>query len=123
MNLRVQSGLAHSFQALDAFLISFWPSTAVSGCGLPYSIQPASSCLGRDCVSNSLQGHQLFWRVGAFNLWIQVQKETKPVDFTGCGALFDELDSNSICLLCWIVLPGLEPRPAGPGLPVPWSPV
>jgi hypothetical protein len=29
------------------------------------------------------------WRVGLFNLWIQVQKETKPVDFTMCCALIE----------------------------------
>jgi hypothetical protein len=29
------------------------------------------------------------WRLGWFNLWIQVQKETKPVDFTSSGASID----------------------------------
>ena len=35
MNLRVQSGLAHSHQTLDASSISFRPPTAVSSCGTP----------------------------------------------------------------------------------------
>jgi hypothetical protein len=41
----------------------------------------------RNCVSNSLQGHQLVWTLGWFNLWKQVQKVDKSVDFTSSGAL------------------------------------
>jgi len=41
MNLRVQSGLAHSCPALDALLNLIRPSTAVAGRGVPFSIHPA----------------------------------------------------------------------------------
>jgi hypothetical protein len=42
-----------------------------------------------NCVSNSLQGHQLVKSVGWFNLWKQVQKAEEPVDITSLGALID----------------------------------
>jgi hypothetical protein len=42
MNLRVQPGLAHSHQALDAFSISSSTATTVTGYGLPSSTNSAS---------------------------------------------------------------------------------
>jgi hypothetical protein len=36
--------------------------------------------------SNLLPGHQLEWSLGPFNLWKQVQKSPKSVDFTTAGA-------------------------------------
>jgi hypothetical protein len=86
MNLRVQSGLAHSHQTLDASSISFRPPTAVSSCGTPIFL-----CLLHRPVWLELRfqfptGHQLERSLGPFNLWKQVQKEEKPVDFTMNGA-------------------------------------
>ena len=86
MNLRVQSGLAHSRLTLDALLNSF---------SLPHRCRP------RSAVSNSIlhrpvrrelrfqfpTGLPTGWSVGRLNLWIQVQKETNPVDFTRSSAL------------------------------------
>jgi hypothetical protein len=43
MNLRVQPGLAHSRQTLDAFLISSSAANTVTGYGLPSSTNSASS--------------------------------------------------------------------------------
>jgi hypothetical protein len=75
MNLRVQSGLAHSHLTLDAFSIQLHQSTCRTSrlCTAEFN----HSCIflsGWNCVSNSLLGHQLKVRVGRFNLWKQVQK-------------------------------------------------
>ena len=53
---------------------------------LPSSIKSCIVLPGWNCVSNSLQGHQLRRRVGLFNLWKQVQKMESPVDITKVGA-------------------------------------
>jgi hypothetical protein len=62
--------------------------------GEPASVPPTSkaSCIvlsDRNCVSNSLPGHQLKWSLSLFNLWKQVQKSAKSVDFTSVGALIE----------------------------------
>jgi hypothetical protein len=94
MNLRVQSGLAHSRPALDALSISF---------GLPL-LSPAAECRSQFILHRPARlelrfqfstGLPTFWRVGLINLWIQVQKETHPVDFTMRGALIETKCSNS----------------------------
>jgi hypothetical protein len=73
MNLRVQPGLAHSRQTLDAFSISSSTATTVTGYGLPTSTNSASSvCL--ELRSQLPTGHQLKGSLGWFNLWKQVQK-------------------------------------------------
>jgi hypothetical protein len=40
----------------------------------------------RNCSSNSLPDHQLKRSLGPFDLWKQVQKSQKFVDFTSVGA-------------------------------------
>jgi hypothetical protein len=73
MNLRVQSGLAHSRLTLDAFSNSIRLSTAgQAGYESPNSIKSRIVLSGWNCVSNSLQGHQLIETLGASNLWKQV---------------------------------------------------
>ena len=91
MNLRVQSGLAHPRLTLDAFSISFRPSTLrTSRLGIAEFNRLLHLPARLELRSDSLQGHQLFWRVGLSNLWKQVQKTEKSVDFTSLGALIDE---------------------------------
>jgi hypothetical protein len=53
---------------------------------LPNSTASCIVLSGRNCVSNSLPGHQLRVSLGVLNLWTQVQKGAKPVDFTKVGA-------------------------------------
>jgi hypothetical protein len=58
MNLRVQPGLAHSRQTLDAFLILSRPP--LPSPAMVRRVQPIPHRLpGWNCVPNSLQGHQL----------------------------------------------------------------
>jgi hypothetical protein len=86
MNLRVQSGLALSRLTLDAFSISFGlppPSTAAERQSQFIMHRPA----GREVRLQFLTGLSTGWRVGLFNLWIQVQKAANPVDFTSSCAL------------------------------------
>jgi hypothetical protein len=48
-----------------------------------------ASCIflsGWNYISNSLLAHQLKGSLGLLNLWKQVQKKGKSVDFTGAGA-------------------------------------
>jgi hypothetical protein len=93
MNLRVQSGLAHSHPALDAFLISLdslLPSPAAERHFQFILHRPAR----RELRFQFSTGLPTGWRVGLFNLWIQVQKVAKPVDFTMCGALIEVSDSD-----------------------------
>ena len=75
MNLRVQSGLAHSRLTLDAFSIQLRHSICRTSrlCTAEFN-RFRIFLSGWNCVSNSLQGHQLARRVGRFNLWKQVQK-------------------------------------------------
>jgi hypothetical protein len=87
MNLRVQSGLAHSRLTLDAFSNPTQPYRAgLADHVLPGPIKSRIFLPGWNCVSNSLQGHQLIRRVGRFNLWKQVQKMESSVDITKVGA-------------------------------------
>ena len=87
MNLRVQSGLAHSRLTLDAFSNPTQPYRAgLADHVLPGPIKSRIFLPGWNCVSNSLQGHQLERSVRQFDLWKQVQKSGKSVDFTTTGA-------------------------------------
>lgn len=93
MNLRVQSRLARSFQTLDAFSNQFGfppPSPAVVAEFNPTCIVLSGEELRFQIPTRSPTG----WRVGCFNLWIQVQKEPKLVDFTVCGALIGGNESD-----------------------------
>jgi hypothetical protein len=88
MNLRIQSGLAHSRPTLDAFSISFGPSACRQADKLSANFnrilhRPVG---GGTAFPDSLPGHQLNARVGLINLWKQVQKGLKLVDFTSVGA-------------------------------------
>ena len=86
MNLRVQSGLAHSRLTLDALINLIRPSTAVAGCGCRF--QFILHCPVRPELRFQFPtGLPTGWRLGRFDLWIQVQKKANPVDFTMCGAL------------------------------------
>jgi hypothetical protein len=62
------------------------PHAGQAGYVLPSSIYLCIFLPGWNCVSNSLQGHQLDRSVRLFNLWKQVQKQGKSVDFTTSGA-------------------------------------
>ena len=74
MNLRIQSGLAHSRQALVCVL-NLNPRSAA---GKPaanrqfHCLPHRPAC--QELRSNSLQGHQLIWSVDLVELWKQVQK-------------------------------------------------
>jgi hypothetical protein len=57
-----------------------------AGYELPISTASCIVLSVRNCVSNSLPGHQLEVSLGVLNLWKQVQKGAKPVDFTRVGA-------------------------------------
>jgi hypothetical protein len=86
MNLRVQSGRAHSRLTLNAFSISIQPSTtgkpAMKDRFKRNPHRPVRLELPLQFPARS----PTEWRVGRFNLWKQVQKETSPVDFTNPGA-------------------------------------
>jgi hypothetical protein len=62
------------------------PRSGLAGHVLPHSFDFRIVLPGLNCVSNSLQGHQLDRSVRQFNLWKQVQKKTKSVDITMPGA-------------------------------------
>jgi hypothetical protein len=65
------------------------PRLSTSGkadCVQPGQIKSCIVLPGWNCVSNSLQGHQLERSVDRFNLWKQVEKTELSVDFTTVGA-------------------------------------
>jgi hypothetical protein len=87
MNLRIQSGFAHFRPTLDAFSQYHSGST----CRQADLCTSDFNCIlhrlpSRNCVSNSLLAHQLKGSLGLLNLWKQVQKMCKSVDFTSAGA-------------------------------------
>ena len=89
MNLRIPSGLAHSFLTLDEASVAPGLVTAgragCSGTGVfdSHIVSP-----GWNCVSNSSLDHYLDCSVGPTDLWTQVQKRKKSVDFTSFDAFF-----------------------------------
>jgi hypothetical protein len=88
MNLRVQPGLAHSRPTLDA---TSNLALAFHSADKPPRVPPDSTetCIvlpGWNCVSNSLQGHQLEKSLYRVDLWKQVEKTKRTVDFTNVGA-------------------------------------
>jgi len=88
MNLRAQPAPAHSRLTLDAFsTLSGLSLAGQASCVLPSSVGFCIVLPGWNCVSNSLQGHQLESSVIPFNLWKQVQKTEFSVDFTKISAL------------------------------------
>ena len=58
---------------------------------MDFRIQICIVLSGLNCVPNSLAGHQLIWTLGRFNLWKQVQKTERIVDFTILGAKIDRV--------------------------------
>jgi hypothetical protein len=65
------------------------PHAGPAGNGLSCSIEFRIVLPGWNCVSNSLQGHQLQRSVRLIDLWKQVQKTEETVDFTTTGAGID----------------------------------
>jgi hypothetical protein len=65
-----------------------FPSLVLANYGLRIQIRIVLS--HRNCVPNSLAGHQLIWTLGRFDLWKQVQKTERIVDFTNVGAKIDK---------------------------------
>jgi hypothetical protein len=71
MHRQSHSGLTHAGK--PAWEVQFQPHFA-------------SSCQAGNASPISLQGHQLKWSLGPFDLWKQVQKTELSVDFTNDGA-------------------------------------
>ena len=87
MNLRGRSVAAYSRLTLDAFSISFrLDPRRQADMEAPISTASCIVLSAWNCISNSLPGHQLERSLGPIDLWKQVQKVHKSVDFTSVGA-------------------------------------
>jgi hypothetical protein len=112
MTPRLDSNFASSARAADESSFPAGSCTFLPNSGCVLNLNSAFHCRqadyesptltnfriflsGRNCVSNSLQGHQLERRLGRFNLWKQVQKEESSVDITSSGALIDIVLNDS----------------------------
>jgi hypothetical protein len=95
MNLRLQSGVAHSRQALVCALNLNRPSTSGKpAVNRPSQLSPASSCLAETAFQFPAS-HQLKGSLDLVELWKQVDKKVLSVDITMHGAKI----GASICRL------------------------
>jgi hypothetical protein len=86
MNLRIQSGVAHSRQALVCALnLNRPPTSGKPAVNRPSQLSPASSCLAETAFQFPAS-HQLKGSLDLVELWKQVQKTELSVDFTLHGA-------------------------------------